>query len=91
MKTWKDLYPEICSFENLHLASRKARKGKRYRRNVYLFERDLENNLFALQDELLSGSWRPGTYRRFYVQEAKRRLISAAPYRDRMFIMLYAM
>jgi len=84
MKTWKNLYPKICSFENLLVASRKARKGKRYRRNVYLFERDLENNLFVLQDELLSGSWRPGTYRRFYVQEAKRRLISAAPYRDRI-------
>lgn len=84
MKTWKNLYPKICSFENLLLASSKARTGKRYRRNVYLFERDLENNLFLLQDELLSCSWRPGRYRRFYVQESKRRLISAAPYRDRI-------
>ena len=29
MKTYKHLYPQVCDFENLYLAYRKARKGKR--------------------------------------------------------------
>ena len=31
MKTYKNLYPQIYSFENLHTAYRKARRGKRSR------------------------------------------------------------
>lgn len=31
MKTYKHLYPQVCDFENLYLAWRKARKGKRGR------------------------------------------------------------
>jgi hypothetical protein len=29
MKTYKHLYEKICDFENIYLAWRKARKGKR--------------------------------------------------------------
>ena len=84
MKTWKNLYPEICSFSNLLLASRKAQRGKRFRPDVYAFNARLEENLLELQRELQTESWQPGPYREFYVQESKRRLISAAPYRDRV-------
>lgn len=48
------------------------------------FEHDLEENLLRLQEELLTGTYRPGPYRSFYVHEPKRRLISAAPFRDRV-------
>ena len=37
-----------------------------------------------LQDELQNGCYRPGGYTHFYIQEPKRRLISAAPFRDRV-------
>ena len=84
MKTWKRLYPELCSFANLHEAARKAQRGKRCRPDVFAFHARLEENLFALQRELEERAWRPGKYREFYVQEAKRRLICAAPYRDRV-------
>ena len=52
MKTYKHLYPQICAFENLYLAYRKARKGKRVRANPAAFERVQEDELLALQDEL---------------------------------------
>jgi len=84
MKTWKNLYPEICSYENLLLASRLAQRGKRFKPEVYSFNARLEENLIELQRELETQAWAPGPYRDFYVQEAKRRLISAAPYRDRV-------
>ena len=43
-----------------------------------------EYELLRLQDELRTRTYRPGQYRAFYVREPKRRLISAAAYRDRV-------
>ena len=34
MKTYKNLYSEICSFENLYLAFIKAKRRKRYKKGV---------------------------------------------------------
>jgi hypothetical protein len=45
-KTFKNLYPRICAFENLYLAHRKARRGgKRRRAAVAEFEHNLGENL----------------------------------------------
>jgi hypothetical protein len=84
MKTFKNLYPRICAFENLELAFRKARRGKRHRANVAAFEGNLDLELLSLQDDLLSGAYRPGGYRHFTLYEGKPRRISAAPFRDRV-------
>jgi len=84
MKTYKNLYPQICAFENIHLAYRKARKGKRGREPAAAFEFNLEANLIQLQRELLVKTYRPGPYHSFYIHDPKRRLISAAPFRDRV-------
>ena len=84
MKSYKHLYPKICTWENLYLAWRKARKGKRGRPPAASFEYNLEENLLTLQHELRDGSYRPGPYTSFYIHEPKRRLISAAPFRDRV-------
>jgi len=45
---------------------------------------NLEPGLLRLQGELADGTWRPGPYHSFYVHEHKRRLITAAPFRDRV-------
>ena len=84
MKTYKNLYPQIHSFENLYLAFRAARRGKRDRAAVASFEFDLEHNLLDLQAELRERSYQPGGYTNFYIHEPKRRLVSAAPFRDRV-------
>ncbi|MEK7306173.1 MAG: RNA-directed DNA polymerase [Nitrospirota bacterium] len=84
MKRYGSLYNKICSFENLFLAARKAQKGKRFKENVAAFHIDLEEELLILQKELLEKSYTPGHYRTFLVYERKPRLISAAPYRDRV-------
>lgn len=44
----------------------------------------VEANLFRLQRELRSHAYRPGTYRPFWITEPKTRMISAAPFRDRV-------
>lgn len=53
MKTYKHLYPQITSFENLRRAFRKAARGKRKRPSVAQFEYHLEANLLALQADIL--------------------------------------
>lgn len=77
-------FQRLCDFENLYLAFRKARLGKRGQENVAQFERNLDLELLRLQEELLAQAYTPGAYRSFYRTEAKRRLISAAPFRDRV-------
>jgi len=84
MKTYKNLYPFIISIENLLLAARKAAKGKRYKTNTARFHVELEKEIIRLHDELKNKQYQPGPYREFYICEPKMRMISAAPYRDRV-------
>lgn len=84
MKTYKYLYPQVYDFENIYLAYRKARKGKRGRMQPAMFERVQDDELLALQDELQSQSYRPAAYHSFLIHDPKKRLISAAPFRDRV-------
>ena len=78
------MYTTLTSWPNLLLAYRKAAKGKRGHANVAEFERHLEDNLLQIQRELSDFSYQPGEYTSFYIHEPKKRLISAAPFRDRV-------
>jgi len=84
VKSYKNLYPQLCTWENLYGAWRRARRGKRGREPAASFEFDLEGNLLRLQRELRAQTYRPGAYTSFTIHEPKRRLISAAPFRDRV-------
>jgi len=84
MKRHGNLYHRITSFENLLRASRKARKGKRFKDQTARFELNLEKELLRLHRELTTKTYAPGAYRDFFVYDPKMRLISAAPYRDRV-------
>lgn len=75
---------QLHSFENLLLAYRKASRGKRGHPNVAAFEYRLEDNLLQLQHELETKTYAPGEYHSFYIHDPKKRLISAAPFRDRV-------
>jgi len=78
------LFSEIVAFPNLMLAAKRAARGKRFRPNVARFSLQLEEELHALRQSLTSHSYRPGSYRTFVLREKKPRLISAAPFRDRV-------
>ncbi len=79
-----DLYPQVCSLLNLWQGFIQASRGRRSHPSVAKFEYNLEPELVALRDELESGAYRPGGYCNFPVHEPKRRIISAAPFRDRV-------
>jgi retron-type reverse transcriptase len=78
------LFDRLTCWENLLAAARQTRRGKRRRTDRARFELERERELLRLQHELRSRTYQPGPYRTFYVAEPKRRLISAAPYRDRV-------
>ena len=84
MKRHGNLFPTITSFSNLLAASKQAQKGKRYREPVLAFNANLEQELLQLQRELRCDRYEPGAYALFEIYEPKRRVISAAPYRDRV-------
>lgn len=84
MKTYRHLYPQVYDWDNLYLAYCKGRKGKRSRPPAATFEFHQEAYLAQLHQELRDKTYQPGAYHSFYIHEPKRRLISAAPFRDRV-------
>ena len=58
--------------------------GKRGKSAAATFEFDIADRLLDLQAELDNGDYQPGAYQHFVIHEPKRRLISAAPFRDRV-------
>ena len=78
------LYERLCSFENLLRAYRQAARGKRSRPDVTAYDYNLEGYLLNLRDQLAAQTWRPKPYRRFTVSDPKPRVISAAPFADRV-------
>ncbi len=84
MKTYKNLYEDVCSFENLYGAYLKARKCKRYKEYVLDFSWDVEGEIMKLQDDLMNKAYKHGEYYQFTLYDAKKREIKAAPFRDRV-------
>ena len=79
-----DLYSQLCSYENIELAFKKARKGKTLKLYVVEFEEKLDENLKQLQQELLFHTYKPKPLKTFILQDPKTRKISKSAFRDRV-------
>ncbi len=84
MRRLGGLFDEMVSSPALWRAWRTFRRGKRGRSSVRSFEVDAERHILRLHRELAVGSYRPRGYRLRLIVEPKRRLIAAAPVRDRV-------
>ena len=84
MKTYKNLYKQLCSTENLYLAYLKARKGKSKKQAVIEFDKNVNENLKQLQKELIELTYEPQPLKRFIVRDPKIRTIHASAFRDRV-------
>ncbi len=80
----KELFAQICSFENVLAAAQRAARGKRHRPDVAAFLFDQERHCLRLADALASGQWQPGPYKEVLVREPKERRISVARFADRV-------
>jgi retron-type reverse transcriptase len=83
-KCYFHLYEKVIHPLNLWAAYKNAARGKRYKDAAARFEYDLEKNLIEIEQELKTETYQPGGYKSFYVQKPKKRLINAAPFRDRV-------
>lgn len=79
-----DAWGTLLSWNNLLSSFRAAAAGRRGNESVARFEYRLGENLLRLQHDLQASRWRPGVYHRFEIHEPKRRVISAAPFADRI-------
>lgn len=84
MKRYKNLYKLIVSPENLDMAERNARKDKGKQIGVREFNKNRQENLDQLHEELTNKTYKISKYRNFTVFEPKEREISSLPYRDRV-------
>ena len=83
-KKHDNLFEHIADFQALHAAARKAIKGKRKKRVPSAFMANLEKELLKIERRLKGGSWKPGGYVTIHIKDPKPRMVSAAPFRDRV-------
>lgn len=70
--------------DNLSEAFLRAKRGKSGKAEVIRFQEHLEEELNGIAWELASDNYRVGEYYRFTVFDPKKRIICAAPFRDRV-------
>lgn len=82
MKIINNCFEKIITPKNLWRAWKVYRAGKRERLAVLDFEKNLEENLLKIYNDLKNDSYKHGGYYKFVVHDPKRRLISAPSIRD---------
>lgn len=85
-KTIRNVFDKKLTFDALLEAEERASKGKKKRKEIILFEMDLETNIIKILNEIKSGTYSFGNYREFVIYEPKKRLIKSLPYRDRIVV-----
>jgi len=78
------LFDQIAAFGVLIKAAKRAVKGKRKMPGAARFMANLETECLRLERRLQSGNWIPGEFTSFRIHDPKPRMISAAPFRDRV-------
>ncbi len=77
-------YQKLITLENLFSAWDAFKIGKQKKPDVLLFERNLENNIFKLYEELNTKTYKHQAYQTFYLYDPKFRVINKATVRDRV-------
>jgi len=78
------MYNKISDFKNLIISYQKARRCKRYKRNIVRYGFFLENNILQLRKELELENYSPSSYICFTVTDPKMRKVAAPAFRDRV-------
>ena len=84
MKRAGNLLEQVADPNNLRLAFWKARKGKNQSGQVQRYRESLEQNLFTLREQILTGCVSVGNYHYFQVYDPKQREICAAPFSEQV-------
>lgn len=84
MEPNNSLFSQVCSFANIHSAFKKARKGKKTKKDILFFNYYAEYNLIGIKNDLINNTYRHGKYKEFVVNDSKKRRIKAPTFRDRV-------
>lgn len=80
MKRVGNLYRDIISVDNLKIADKKARKGKRNQYGVKQHLKREKENIEDLHELLNYNQFRTSNYHKFEINEGKKRVIARLPY-----------
>jgi RNA-directed DNA polymerase len=83
-KTEYPSYDDVFTFANLYKAHLKARRSKRHKKDVILFEMGLGAHLWELKHQLDDRAYKISGYNHFVIYEPKRRDIQSLRYYDRI-------
>jgi len=84
LKKYSGFWEQITSFQNLLKAYHYAAKGSKNTTEIKRYFYNIEYESLRLKKELVSGLYVPSGYRTFIISDPKRRIISAAPFKDRV-------
>ena len=84
MRRIGNLFEAVVERENLLLAFWKASRGKAARPDRAAYARELDAELAELREGLIDGSYPIGNYVQFVIHDPKERVITAAPFRERV-------
>lgn len=79
MKTYKNLWEQFISYENLELAVKKAIKSKKNKPQTKFFLEHKDELMKKLRDDLIHNRYRVSRYRTYFVFEPKKREIYELP------------
>src|SRR3989339_1915260 len=77
-------YDTIISLDNLLLAWEEFKIGKKSRKDVQEFERNLMTNIISLHQDLVNKTYKHSKYEAFKISDPKPRDIHKAKVRDRL-------
>ena len=80
MKTYSNLWQKFISEDNFNVALHDSQLGKKKQKQVRKFNLNPEENLKAIRDSIINGTFHTSAYRSMIVFEPKKRVIYKLPY-----------
>ena len=84
IKTYKNLYPKIYSYNNLILAYKKAKQRKSSKQYVIDFQKNEYNNLLDIKNALETQTYKPSKLTKIIIRDPKTRTINKSRFKDRI-------
>ena len=84
MKRQNRLFEQVVDYNNIRLAFLKALRGNRNSHSAVNFCKNIEKNLTSVRNKIISLDCEWGNYRSFMIKDPKLRIISTAPFEQRI-------
>lgn len=78
------VFDEVFKYDNLYKAYKECCKGKMWKASTTQFIRHATTNISEIQEELMSGNYKPGNYNVFEVTSPKKRVIKSIKFKDKV-------